>query len=224
MLIEGSTRSILLPEAPPFARRRGLRCVIANLLAQHRGARDLRQPFGSDGLQPAVATWHRQADQIAAKIDDALCARLAKVDQRIHELIGIAQQQGAAVAELASRLDDASVAADEDEHGIAGSDSRRLVRATRTDLDVRRASLAAAARELRELSQTRQHLRVAARDVADSWSRRCDELSAFHRRGYHARQARTKVGDPSSTPPLPAHHITYGWAEASEPVIDPALG
>lgn len=198
--------------------------MVANLLAQHRGARDLRQPFGADGLQPAVAAWHRQADQIAAKIDDALCARLAKVDQRINELIGVAQQQGAAVAELASRLDDASAAADEDEHSITGSDSRRLVRATRTDLDARRAVLASAARELRELSQTRQHLRIAARDVADSWSRRCDELSAFHRRGFHARQARTKVGDPATSPPLPVHRISYGWAEALEPSIDPALG
>lgn len=214
MLIPSSTRSLLLPEAPPFARRRGLRCVIANLMAQLRGARDINQPFGEDGLQPAVAAWHRQADQVAAQIDDALQSRLQEVDHRAAELMGVANHYAARIAELGGTLEQAA-SAELDDSSVAGSDSRRLVRATRATIETQRTSLAAAAKELRQLELTQQHLREAARDIADSWSRRCDELGAFHRRGFHFRAARAKVTVSPDPPPLASHHSRYDWVKAA---------
>ncbi|MEU4294990.1 hypothetical protein AB0E63_42775 [Kribbella sp. NPDC026596] len=221
MLIPSSTRSLQLPLAPPFARRRGLRCVIANLMAQLRGARDVNQPFGDDGVQPAVAAWHRQADQVAAQIDDALSARLEELDHRAAELFGLANHHAAAIAELGATLEQA-VSADVDDRTVAGSDNRRLARTTRATIEARRTSLASAAQELRQLELTRQHLREAARDVADSWSRRCDELSAFHRRGFHFRAARAKVTVSPTPPPLASHRCPYEWSDDFAPTVPAA--
>lgn len=213
MLIPGTQRSILLPQAPPFARRRGLRCAVANLTAQIRGARDVSQPFGPDGLQPAVAAWHRQADQVAAQIDDALRSRLDELDRRAAELSGIANQCVAGLAELGTTLE-RTTSAQAGADSVAASDNRRLVRATSARIETQRSALAVAARELRTLEETRNHLREAARDVADSWSRRCDELSAFHRRGFHFRAARAKVTIAPAPPALTAHRCPYDWGRA----------
>ncbi|NEA32817.1 hypothetical protein [Streptomyces sp. SID13031] len=215
MLIPSSTRSILLPKAPPFARRRGLRCAIANLVAQIRGARDLNQPFGENGLQPAVSAWHRQADQVAAQIDDALCSRLEELDRRSAELFGLANHRVSSIAELDATLQESAASAI-DEGTVAASDNRRMMRSARATIEAERSNLANAAKELRQLAQTRQHLREAARDLADSWSSRCDELGAFHRRGFHFRAARAKVSSTPDAPPLPSHRNRYEWVDASD--------
>ncbi|GAA1567689.1 hypothetical protein GCM10009789_21400 [Kribbella sancticallisti] len=220
MLIPSSTRSILLPQAPPFARRRGFRCTIANLVAQIRGARDLNQPFGEDGLQPAVAAWHRQADQVAAQIDDALCSRLEELDRRSAELLGLANHRAASIAELGATLEHATATAI-DERSVAASDNRRMMRATRATIETERTTLATAAKELRQLAETRQRLREAARDIADSWSSRCDELAAFHRRGFHFRAARAKVNSTPAAPQLPSHRHRYDWIDPTPPTTDP---
>jgi hypothetical protein len=216
MLLPSSTHSLLLPQAPPFALRRGLRCAIANLLAQLRGSRDVGQPFGPDGLQPAVAGWHRQVDQIAARIDDALSFRLNELDRRIAELVGRARQHESAIHDLSDTLVNA-LTEHHDEHSVAASDNRRLISRTRVALDVERQALALTGREILQLAQAHQHLREAAGDIADSWSRRCDELTAFHRRGLHLRRLRTEVGDPESDPPLAGHRVDYDWARSLVP-------
>ncbi|MDX6263565.1 MAG: hypothetical protein QOH84_5253 [Kribbellaceae bacterium] len=222
MLIPSKTRSILLPKAPPFARRRGLRCAAANLVAQIRGARDLNQPFGDDGLQPAVAAWHRQADQVAAEIDDALAARLEELDRRSAELLGQTNHRATSIAELGTVLEQ-SATSDLAEGSVAASDNSRMMRSARATIEAERTNLASAAKELRQLAQTRQHLREAARDVADSWSRRCDELGAFHRRGFHFRAARAKVSTTPDAPALPSHRIRYEWVDAT-PAADTTGG
>lgn len=216
MLLPSSTHSLLLPQAPPFALRRGPRCAIANLLAQLCGARDVGQPFGSDGLQPAVAAWHRQVDQIATRIDDALTFRMVELDRRIAELIGLARQHESALQEYSDTLAGA-LAEQPDEHSVAASDNRRLISKTRVAVDVERHALALTGREIFQLAQAHQHLREAAGDIADSWSRRCDELAAFHRRGLHLRRLRTQLGDPETCPPLTGHRVDYDWARCLVP-------
>jgi hypothetical protein len=215
MLSPSSKRSLLLPQAPPFALRRGVRCSIANLWALIRGAHDLGQPFGPDGLQPAVASWQRQVDQIAARIDDALGFRLAELDQQIGALAGQAYSHEASLHALSDVLTQA-LTADHDEHTVAAADNRRQLRRTRDAIEVESQHLTLIGQEILRLASAKDHLRMAARDIADTWSRRCDELAALHRRGHHLRQFRTNRSELEPGRSLPRHRSCYEWANHDE--------
>lgn len=220
MLTPSREHSHLLPQAPPFARRRGIRCSLANLRAHLRGRRDTTQPLDNNGLHSTTAAWHREADHIAAQIDDALRARLHLLDQEVVAAQGHIRDRENIIARLKDDMAH-TMAAEHPEHSLAASESLRNSRATTAALDRERVALTADHHRLAQLAQTRNHLQRAARDIGNSWSARCDELTAHHRRGYNKRLHRTTVTaePPVETLYLPRHRASYEWAMDQEVAI-----
>ncbi len=208
LLFSSRTRSALLPNAPAFARRNGLRCWIANHVAERRGRSDRHQAHTADGQVPWTTSLLRQADQVAAQIDEALHAELDPLDREIALRRAPSSASSAETSEPGN-----PEGIDPGDHLAADAAAREAAKAVAARAQAESARQAAT-QKVAELIERRGHLNAAARDLADSWSSRCDELIARHRRGYTSRRGATQPSSEAIT--LPRHRPAYAWGPARQ--------
>lgn len=209
-MIPSKVTSQLLTAAPPYARRIGLRCWLRNKLIEWRGRGDARLPADPDGFLPTTLALHRQADQVAGQIDDALRAQLESLDREIANLSGEQHRLRGALAE-AQRARTSLSDTEHSEGSLAADETSRAIRVLSERIDALTGQINAAEAKVGNLAQRRTHLHAAARDIADTWSSRCDELAAHHRRGFLRGKTEDDGGGIGVI--LPRHTSKYEWAQ-----------
>lgn len=218
ILHPGNEYSLLLPAAPPFARRRGWRCWWANTRAAWHGRRDRNQPVDSEGLTSFTCALHYHADQVASLIDDALQAALDPVDQRLAELDEALKASVPHDQNNETPSDPDERPAPTEDGSLASDEARRTARlrqaAAQEARSRREQEHRQAQAEFGRLTSHRVDLLRAARDIADSYSARCDELVQHHRRGYSAVVSSPHGATGSQTRPK-RHIANYDWANPS---------
>ena len=148
-------------------------------------------------------------------VDDALRAALDPIDQRcaqLHRTVASAPREDPTTpTEPPLPAEPGTLQADE-----AARRDRLTRAAAERDRAQRQTTHDQASDELERLKRHRADLLQAARDIADSYSARCDELVQHHLRGYHAAHADDRAHGQHERS-LPKRHISnYDWSDPGD--------
>ena len=203
----------LLPKAPAYAERSGLRASWQNRRAFSQGRRDSGSEPGPGGFAMVQYSF-RQVDLVAAEIDGALQEAVRDLDHQIHSLRAsarTAEQNVADMSQAAEQLRTSAASGETD--SVAALNARRtaaLMAAQAQDQDARADAVQAS---LPALVADRERVHAAAASVLDAWAARANELAAHHARGY--RQGRPPKNPDGYEPPrypMP----DYPWAQGRQ--------